>query len=110
MQNYYDRFVQLSLQLCLKEDYADKQKLKAHDKAMTQLDKLQREMAKTDCSRVILALLEHPEERVRMGAAAFCIKIRIYIEKATAVLDNIIDTSNDSTIIFSAEMILKHML
>ena len=59
---------------------------------------------------VILALLEHPEERVRMGAAAFCIKIRIYIEKATAVLDNIIDTSNDSTIIFSAEMILKHML
>ena len=44
MKDYYNSFVDLSLQQCLKTDYVDKQKVKKHNAACYKLKKLKDEM------------------------------------------------------------------
>ena len=46
MKDYYNLFVELSLQQCTKNDYVNKLKVKKHNAASKKLNKLQDEMMK----------------------------------------------------------------
>ena len=52
-------------------------------------------------------LLNHKDDRVKVNAASFCLKSKILVEKSTIALKKVIDNSDDSTMCFSAKMLLK---
>lgn len=109
MKDYYNLFVQLSLQQCTKNDYCDKQKVKAHNIASKNMQMLQDKMKQIDCIDLLNALLCHDDDRVKINAASLCVQMPILIETASLTLKNIIRTSNDSTISFAAKMIMKQI-
>lgn len=110
MKEYYNKFVELSMQQCTKNDYADKNKVKVHNEASKKLLQLQEEMKKIDYLEILQDLLNHDDDRVKINAASFCFRMNVYREKVVNVLKSIINTSNDNTIRFSAEMILENLI
>ncbi len=109
MTDYYHLFIELSLQQCTKNDYADKLKVKAHNMASKKLQQLQIEMKKFDCTEILRMLLSHDDCRVRINAASLCLQMHVLIDKAILTLKKIIDSSDDSTLCFSAKMLLKNI-
>ena len=107
MKDYYSLFVELSLQTCTKNDYADKQKVKKNNTAFKKLNKLQDEMKQNVNEEIWCALLDHEDDRVKVNAAAFCLQSKILVEQATFALEKVIDVSDDWSICLSAEMLLK---
>ncbi len=107
MKDYYNAFVQLSMQQCTKNDYEDKKKVKQHNAALKKLQHLQFKMKEFDCTEILNMLLFHEDDRVKMNAASLCLQIGVLTDRAEMILKNIIETSEDSTICFSAKMILK---
>ena len=106
MTKYYEKFVQLSMQLCKVEDYAHKCKVRAHNKAMDTLLKLETEMIKADCSDDLDKLLRHDDERVRLSAAAMCLRYDLMSGAAEQTL-TVQTMCSDKTIGLAAEMLLK---
>ena len=106
MKNYYDLFVQLSLQQCTKNDYVDKLKVKKHNEAIRKLNKLQNEITQNISEDMLNMLLNHEDDRVKINAASFCLHSKILVEQSVLVLKNIIANSDDETICFSAKMLL----
>ena len=107
MKDYYSLFVELSLQTCAKDDYANKLRVKEHNTAMKKLNKLQGEMKQNVNEEIWCALLDHEDDRVKVNAASFCLQSKILVEQAVVVLEKVIDVSDDSTICLSAEMLLR---
>lgn len=107
MKEYYDLFVKLSLQQCTKDDYADKIKVKSHNVASDKLIELQNEMSQDNNEELLLMLLNHEDDRVKVNAASFCLQFKILVEQAILTLKKVIDDSDDSTICFSAKMLLQ---
>lgn len=107
MTDYYQLFIDLCLQQCTKDDFADPQKIKAHNLAINKLYKLQSEMKKTDCKGILKMLLSHEDDRVRINSAAMCLQESILVDDAILTLRQVVDASNDSILSFSAEMLLK---
>lgn len=107
MKNYYDLFVDLSLQQCTKDDYQNKLKVKSHNVAIKKLQKLQGEMKKMNCIEVLDLLLLHEDDRVKINAASLCLQMGVFVDKAIRILEQIIKLSNDSTLSFSATILLK---
>ena len=107
MKDYYNSFVDLSLQQCLKTDYVDKQKVKKHNAAYKKLNKLQDEMMKNIGDDALHALLNHEDDRVKVNAASFCLKSEVLVEQSILTLEKIIAGSDDPTICFSAKMLLQ---
>ncbi len=107
MKDYYKLFVELSLQQCAKNDYADKLKVKRHNTASKKLKKLQDEMKQNVSEDIMYALLNHEDDRVKVNAASFCLQSESLTDQAVLTLKKIIDVSNDSTICFSAKMLLQ---
>lgn len=107
MKEYYDLFVKLSLQQCTKDDYADKIKVKSHNAVSDKLIELQNEMSQDNNEELLLMLLNHEDDRVKVNAASFCLKFKILVEQAILTLKKVIDYSDDSTICFSAKMLLQ---
>ena len=56
---------------------------------------------------VLYLLLNHEDDRVKVNAASFCLQSEILINQAVLTLKKIIDVSDDSTICFSAKMLLQ---
>lgn len=108
MKDYYSLFVELSLRTCTKNDYANKLKVKKHNAALRKLNKLQDELKQNVSEEILYALLGHEDDRVRVNAASFCLQSKILVEQAVLTLEKIIDVSDDSTICFSAEMLLQN--
>ena len=106
MVGYYQRFIDLCLQQCKKDDYADKEKVKAHNSAVNKLYKLQMKMKETDCEEILKMLLSHEDDRVKISSAAMCLQERILVDTATLTLKEIVNASRDSILAFSAEMLL----
>ena len=102
MKDYYDLFVELSLQQCTKSDYANKLKVQKHNAASKKLNKLQDEMMQNISNDTLCALLNHEDD-----AASFCLKSEVLVEQSILTLKKIIADSNDSTICFSAKMLLQ---
>ena len=109
MKDYYNLFVELSLQQCTQNDYSDKKKVKAHNAASKKLRELQEEMKGCDIAATLEMLLSHEDERVRVNAAALCLEMKVLFEKAVLTLKNVINSSGDPTILFSAKMILQNI-
>ena len=107
MKDYYNSFVDLSLQQCLKTDYVDKQKVKKHNAACYKLKKLKDEMEQHPSEDVLYALLNHEDDRVKVNAASFCLKSEVLVEQSILTLEKIIAGSDDPTICFSAKMLLQ---
>ena len=109
MKNYYNLFIKYSNQLCSKDDYINKQKVKIHNKAMKNLIQIQREITNDikNGAVVLIKLLEHDNEKVRLNAAAQCLQIGIQQEKAIEVLKKIENNSTDKLCQLDARMILK---
>lgn len=106
MTDYYEKFVHLSMQLCKVEDYPHKGKVRAHNKAMDKLLLLEEEMITTDCSDDLAKLLRHDDERVRLSAAAMCLRHGLMGDAAEQTLSELTKCS-DKAIAFSADMLLK---
>lgn len=106
MNDYYEKCVQLSMRLCKAEDYIDKKRVRVHNAAMGKLLKLEKEMIKTDCSGDFAELLRHEDERVRLNAAAMCLRHGLMCDAAEQTLTELTKCS-DNTIAFSANMLLK---
>lgn len=107
MKDYYDLLVELSLQQCTKSDYANKLKVKKHNATSKKLNKLQDEMMQNISNDTLCALLNHEDDRVKVNAASFCLKSEVLVEQSILTLKKIIADSNDSTICFSAKMLLQ---
>lgn len=107
IKDYYNSFVDLSLQQCLKTDYVDKQKVKKHNAACYKLKKLKDEMEQHPSEDVLYALLNHEDDRVKVNAASLCLQLQILVEQTVLTLKRIIDISDDSTIRFTAKMLLQ---
>ena len=107
MKDFYNLFIKLSLQQCTKNDYSDKLRVKEHNAVSKKLQQLQSEMMKIDCTEVLSMLLSYEDDRVKINAASLCLQMNVLIDKAVLTLKNIIDSSDDETICFSAKMILQ---
>ena len=105
MKDYYNLFVELSLQ-CTKNDYVNKLKVKNHNVAIKRLNKLQNEMKLHISEDTLRLLLNHKDDRVKVNAASFCLDLGLLAEQSIQLLKKIIDDSDDSTICFSAKMLL----
>ena len=107
MKDYYNLFVELSLQQCTKNDYGNKLKVKKHNAAYKKLNKLQDEMMKNIGDDALHALLNHEDDRVKVNAAAFCLNSEGLVARSILTLEKIIADSDDSAICFSAKMQLN---
>lgn len=101
-----DLYVETCLKLCLQDDYLDRKSVKAHNRAMDRLTKPETELTEHEFQR----LLRYADERVRLNAAAACVRRRLCLEEAVTVLRTLGEKSEDGSIAFSAEMVLKTML
>ncbi len=107
MKDYYDLFVELSLQQCAQNDYANKLKVKKHNVASKKLKKLQDEMKQNVSEDILYALLDHEDDRVKVNAASFCLNSEVLVDQSILTLEKIIAGSDDPTICFSAKMLLQ---
>lgn len=106
MKDFYKLFIKYSIQQCRKDDYDKGKKIKANNVASKKLHQLKLEMIETNCTEMLCELLKHEDERVRINAASLCLQKRVIVEEAIVVLKNVIETSDDSTFVFSAKMLL----
>lgn len=107
MKDYYNSFVELSLQQCITEnDYSDGHKISSHNKASKKLLRLQNEIKKNNSIDVLEKLLSHTDDRVRINAALLCLQMNIFENQAITVLKTICSESDNQIISFSAKMIL----
>ena len=107
MKDYYNLFLELSLQQCIKNDYTNKLKVKKHNAAAKKLNKMHEEMMQNISDDKLCVLLNHEDDRVKVNAASFCLRSHVLIEQSIFTLKKIIDVSDDSTICFSAKMLLQ---
>lgn len=107
MKDYYNLFVELSLQQCTKNDYANKLKVKKHNAVAKKLNKMQDEMMQNISDDMLCMLLNHKDDRVKVNAASFCLHSKVLVEQSILTLKKIIADSDDSTICFSAKMLLE---
>ena len=107
MKDYYNLFAELSLQQCTKNDYVNKLKVKKHNAAYNELNKLQDEMMKNIGDDALHALLNHEDDRVKVNAASFCLNSEVLVEQSILTFEKIIADSDDPTTCFSAKMLLQ---
>ena len=107
MKDYYNLFVELSLQQCTQNDYVNKRKVKARNAASKKLNELQGEMMRNMSDDTLCALLNHEDDRVKVNAASFCLNSEVLVEQSILTLEKIIAGSDDPTICFSAKMLLQ---
>jgi len=107
MKDYYNLFVELSLQQCTKNDYTNKQKVKKHNVASKKINKLQDEMMRDISDDTLCALLNYEDDRVKLNAVSFCLNSEVLVEQSILTLKKIIADSDDSSIRFSAKMLLQ---
>lgn len=107
MKDYYNLFVELSLQQCTQNDYVNKRKVKARNAASKKLNELQGEMMRNMSDDTLCALLNHEDDRVNVNAAAFCLNSGGLVARSILTLEKIIADSDDSAICFSAKMQLN---
>ena len=106
MKDYYNLFVNACLKLCLEDDYGDKSKVRANNRAFDKLHKLQKEMMEFDCSDILDKLLVHEDDRVRLSAGNFGIDFPSYREKSIVVVNDVAKNSKDRMLSFNAYMVL----
>jgi hypothetical protein len=56
---------------------------------------------------MLTTLLQHEDERVRIGAATMCFKEQLLVEAAKSVLMEILQNTKDKTFSFNAKLLLE---
>ena len=107
MKDYYNIFVDLCLQTCTQHDYRSTAKVLKHNRAMTKIIEITKEIDDTGNSAVFEELLNHEDERVRLNAAYDCLRTNISVRKACKELKRLAKKSKDASISFSAKMTLE---
>lgn len=79
-------FVELSLQQCTKNDYANRLKVRAHNAAAKELRQLQAEMKQNNSEEILCRLLDHKDNRVKVNAASLCLQMNILVDQVVLVL------------------------
>lgn len=105
MKEYYEQIVECCMSRCYTfDDLVDKKKLRLHNKVMDILAELEKEMhTEPDrCSSIVLQLLSHSDERVRLFAGVYCIHAQVHPEKGIQVLMEIRDFSESKYMRVSA--------
>ena len=111
MKDHYTAFVQYSKKFVRTfEELQDKRLRQIHNRAMTGLHKLKCEMfVESDkCSDLILSLLKHEDENVRISAGAYCIQAETHTEEGRTELQTISENGSTRYIRFSAEQCLRY--
>lgn len=111
MSDNYERFIEFSVASCSSFDYSDKQKVKAHNQASKNLQKLKTTMLEeTDKSAgVFLRLLSHHNDAVRLNAASICVNEAICVKEAKKTLLDLIEITDNEILRFSAKMSLRQL-
>ena len=107
MKDYYKIIVELCGKLCYKDDYGCKEKVRAHNRAMTKLFKLDKELNTPEGSEILMKLLYHENDHVILSAAMLCLKLKIHPKETLERMIYVRDNSKDSIISFEAEMMIK---
>ena len=107
MKDYCSLFVELSLQQCTKNDYANKLKVEKHNAASEKLKKLQDEMKQNVSEDILYVLLNHEDDRVKVNAASFCLQSEILVEQSVLTLEKIIDVSDEDAFCYARKMAQK---
>lgn len=104
IEKYRKKFIANCLKTCSNDEYADKKRLREHNRAVTALEELYHAMFECDdhCEALAMELLQHGEEKVRLGAGAYCLKAGIHNELAITVLTHLQKTSTDKMLTVSA--------
>ena len=105
-KDYYTLFVDLCLKTCLEDDYGDKSKVRANNRAVNKLLKLQEEMKEIDFSEILDDLLLHNDDRVRIYAGTFGVDFPSHREKSIIVINDVAKNSKDKMLSFDAYMVL----
>ena len=105
-KDYYNLFVNLCLKTCLEDDYGDKSKVRANNRAVNKLLKLQEEMKEMDCSEILDNLLIHDDDRVRIYAGTFGVDYPSHREKSIIVINDVAKNFHDKMLSFDAYMVL----
>lgn len=109
MGDLYSIFVQYCMRMCSGDDYTQKKRIKEHNEAIDQLNKLRCQMHAEPghCSETLLLLLNHEEEKVRLGASAHCLAMNIHTTLAIQKLQELVATSKDWSLSSAADNLLK---
>ena len=107
--DWQQEFVQLCLQTMRMEDYGDKQKRVCHNRAVGKLEKLKKQIGR-EAEPQLRELLNHEDSRVRIYGASACMELGILPEKTVEVLRSVIVNEKDTTLKFSASMLLKQCM
>lgn len=103
---FTEEFAALCLQTMKKEDYGDRRKRRLHYAAMEQL----RELARQGTASQLESLLDHRDSRVRIQACAACREQGFLMERSVETLRDVIVHEPDTTLKFSASMLLKQYM
>ena len=107
MKEKIDLFIELSLQQCKKDDYGDSKKVKLHNEATEKLTRLKMQMSDIE-TKEMLMLLNYNDSRVKINAAQFCFEKQVLIEDAINSLNEVVNTEKDTTLNFSAKILLEN--
>ena len=107
MKDYYNIIVELCGKLCYKDDYGCKEKVRAHNRAMTKLFKLDKELNTPEGSEILMKLLYHENDHVILSAAMLCLKLKIHPKETLERMIYVKDNSKDSIVAFEAEMMIR---
>ena len=101
---YRKKFIENCLKICSDDEYADKIRVRQHNRAMTVLEELYHTMFEHEdhCEALAMELLHHEDEKVRLGAGAYCLKAGIHNDLALQVLTHLQNTSTDKMLSASA--------
>ena len=103
-----ERFIGYVLKTCSTlQELADRSARDRHNRAMRSLYRLQRDKMYAAPDRSADAawqLMAHPEARVRLSAAAYCLKAEVHQEQARACLQQLHQDGPTALIRLNAEM------
>lgn len=109
IDNYYEEYISLSLNMNSENDYLDKNKIRKHNQAMKKLFQLQEKMNKNInlYINVLSDLMNFSDDKVRLLSSSHCLRQGINRDKAIKTLKIIAKTNIDRTISGAAEIILE---
>ncbi len=108
MRDFYNLIIELSQKTCFKDDYESKKKVREHNRAMTKLYNLKNEMNTSECSQILLKLLEHEDDRVVLNAAMLCVELKFNLKETKRKLEWVLNESDDSILSLNAEQLLRY--
>ena len=105
---YAEQFIGYALKTCsTMQELTDRRAREKHNRAMRSLHMLQREQMYTApdrCADTALQLMAHPDARVRLSAAAYCLQAEVHQEQALVCLQQLQQHGPTPMIRTNAEM------